>query len=300
MEEVSGYPEGRPLSAGCPGAFGGPVLPLRLLVPLLATAIALGSCAGGSTTAVPPGFAQTASGTGTANSNAQVAVPPVGALTAGSVTLPAVTSGAGSSLSVKTSIGGSATFSSDRRGADSISNSTAFAEVTITANAPVTFTGAFTATITFVGGPTTYFGTFQDPAGNLTGTPQQTATGTTYTLTSPIATYTMAAGQSVSFDFATTKTANAPTVAGALVFGSPSLSFTTTGTAAAQTDTVTESNFAGTFTAISEDVTIATVGISGGTITVTPVKAGTTSIDVTGGTTGKITVTVTTSPVTVQ
>ena len=276
------------------------MLPLRLLVPLLATAIALGSCAGGSTTAVPPGFAQTASGTGTATSGAQVAVPPVGALTAGSVTLPAVTSGSGSSLSVKTSIGGSATFSSDRRGADSISNSTAFAEVTITANGPVTFTGAFTATITYVGGPTTYFGTFEDPAGNLTSTPQQSATGTTYSLTSPIATYTMAAGQSVSFDFAKAQTTNATVIAGALVFGSPALSFTTTGASAAQTDTVTEPNYTGTFTATSENAAIATASVSGGTITVTPVAPGTTSIDVTGAAAGKISVTVTTSPVTIQ
>lgn len=232
----------------------------------------------------------------TATSNAQVVLPALGALSGGTVTLPVVTSGSQSRLRIQTLVGASATQSAARRGAQSIANSTAFAEVIITAQDPVTFTGTFTATITYVGGPLTYFGTFEDPNGNLTSTPQQTASGTTYTLTSPSGTYTMAAGQSVAFDFA-----SAPGAASALVFTPPSLSFTNIGAPAAQTVTVSEANYSGAFTATSENAAVATATISGATITVTPVAAGTTSIDIAGGTaTGKISITVTTSPVTIQ
>ena len=273
------------------------MLPLRLLVPLLGAALFLGACGGGSVATTPIASNTVASGSGTTTSSAQVAVPPIGALSAGLVTLPAVTSGSGASLSVRTSIGASSTQSADRRGAQSIANSTSFAQVTITANQAVTFTGAFTAAITYVGGPGTYFGTFQDQNGNLSSTPSMTATGSAYSLTSPSGTYTLAAGQSVSFSFSASQTANA---AGPLVFGAAALSFTTTGAAAAQTDTVTETNYTGAFTVSSENAAVATTSISGGTITVTPVGPGTTSIDVAGGASAKISITVTTSPVTIQ
>jgi hypothetical protein len=273
------------------------VLPLRLLVPLLGAALVLGACGGGSVATTPLASNSIANGSGSAASNAQIAVPSVGALSAGTITLPAVTSGSGATMSVRTTIGSSSTQSAVRRSAQSIANSTAFAQVTITANQAVTFTGAFTAAITYVGGPTTYFGTFQDQNGNLSSTPSMTATGSAYSLTSPSGTYALAAGQSVSFSFATAQTPNA---AGPLVFGASALSFTTIGTAAAQTDTVTETNFTGAFTVTSENAAVATASVSGGTITVTPVGPGTTSIDVTGGASAKISITVTTSPVTIQ
>jgi lysozyme len=274
------------------------VLPLRLLVPLLSAAFLLGACGGsGNVSTTPVTSNSVAAGSGTATSSGQVAVPPVGPLSAGSITLPVVTAGSGATLTVRTSVGASSTQSADRRAAQSITNSTSFAQVTITANEAVTFTGAFTAAITYAGGPTTYFGTFQDNNGNLTSTPSLTSTGSAYAFTSPSGTYTLAAGQSVSFSFSSSETTNA---AGPLKFGSPALTFVTTGATATQTDTVSESNYTGAFTVTSENVAIATATVSGGTITVTPVGAGTTSIDVAGATSGKISITVTTSPVTIQ
>ena len=141
------------------------MLPFRLWAPLIAALAVLSACGGGgvnTTPLAPP----SANGSGTATSNAQVAVPPTGSLSAGTVTLPTVTAGSGASLSIKTTVGSAATSSTERT-AESITNATAFAEVTITANTAVTFTGAFVATITYTGGPTTYYGTFQDQNGNL-------------------------------------------------------------------------------------------------------------------------------------
>ncbi len=187
--------------------------------------------------------------------------------------------------------GASATQSAARNTA-SIADASAFAEVILTANAAVTFSGTIAVTITYAGGPATYVGTFQDPAGKLTSSAPQTSTGSVYTATSPSGTYTLAAGGSIAFDFAT----SAPV----LVFGSPALSFITTGAAAAQTDTVSYPGYTGAYTATSENAAVATASISGGTVTVTPAGPGTTSIDVTGATTGKISITVTTTPVTVN
>jgi hypothetical protein len=185
------------------------VLPFRLWAPLIAALLLLSGCGGAvNTTPLTP---QPANGSGTATSNAQVTVPPAGALSAGTVTLPTVTAGSGASLSIRTMVGSAATSSTERT-AESITNSTAFAEVVITANSAVTFTGAFVASITYAGGPTTYYGTFQDQNGNLSTTPSQTASGTTYTLTSPSGTYVLAAGQSVTFDFAASQTPGATTV----------------------------------------------------------------------------------------
>lgn len=183
------------------------MLSVRFFAPLVAGAFVLGGCAAGSSTAIPPSAATTASTSTAASSATQITLQPVGALSAGSVTLPTVTAGSGTTLSVKTSIGASAVQDLTRRGAQSVANATAFAQVTITADGPVTFTGAFTATITYAGGPATYFGTFQDQNGTLSSSPQLTAAGTTYTLSSPAGTYTLAAGQSVSFSFSAAKTA---------------------------------------------------------------------------------------------
>lgn len=186
------------------------MLPFRLWAPLIAALFVLSACGGGgvnTTPLAPP----SANGSGTATSNAQVTVPPTGSLSAGTVTLPTVTAGSGASLLIKTTVGSAATSSTERT-AESITNATAFAEVTITANTAVTFTGAFVATITYAGGPTTYYGTFQDQNGNLSTTAPQTVSGTTYTLTSPSATYVLASGQSVTFDFAASQTPGATTV----------------------------------------------------------------------------------------
>lgn len=276
---------------------------LRFLAPMLLGAFALAACGSGGVATTPaataPPAPTTASSNAIASSGATAAVPPLGALTAGSIVLPAVTVGSGASLTLTAAVGASSTQSLARRDAASIVNPSAFAQFTITANAPVTFAGAFVATIAFTGGPATYFGTFEDQNGALSSSPQMTATGTAYTFTSPSGTYSLVAGQSLSFSFSASQTANAP-MPSALVFGATSLTFLTTGAAAAQTDTVTEANHSDGFLVSSENPAIATATINGGTITVTPVGVGTTSLDVAGGAAGKISVTVTTSPVTIQ
>ena len=252
-----------------------------------------------------------------------VALAPNGPVVGGTLTLPTVTAGANSPLLVTTSVGTAALQSVVRRGAQSIPNPTAFAEVTITAIRPVTFVGAFTINLTYPGGPGQYFSAFQDHGGVDTFGPISLVMNSVYTATSPAGTYAMAAGQSVSFDFSiapaplpptptpaptggptsgpTTGPTTAPTtIVGPLVLTPSSLSFTSTGAAAAQTSTVTESGYAGAFTVSSENPAVATVSISGSLITVTPTGPGTAFIDVRGGLPGRITVTVTITPVTIN
>jgi hypothetical protein len=82
-----------------------------------------------------------------------------------------------------------------------------------------------------------------------------------------------------------------------------SLTFTNTGAAYNQGFGVTEANYAGTFTATSQNAAVATVapGTQPNTFVVTPAGAGQTTITVqdTGNRTTSVTVTVTLTPVTV-
>src|SRR5665213_2389816 len=81
------------------------------------------------------------------------------------------------------------------------------------------------------------------------------------------------------------------------------MTFTNAGAAFNQTLTVTEANYSGMFTAVSQNTGVVTVaaGAQPNTFTVTPVAAGQTTIVVTdtGNRTTSVTVTVTITPVTV-
>jgi hypothetical protein len=83
-----------------------------------------------------------------------------------------------------------------------------------------------------------------------------------------------------------------------------SLTFTAAGAAAAQSFSVSESNYAGTFSAAASggDPTTVSISISGNSVTVTPNHAGTTTIVVTGGNgnTVSVPVGITTTSITVQ
>ncbi|MBV8750464.1 MAG: hypothetical protein JO103_12220, partial [Candidatus Eremiobacteraeota bacterium] len=86
-----------------------------------------------------------------------------------------------------------------------------------------------------------------------------------------------------------------------------SLSFLATGTTYNQTVTVSQGGFSGTYTAQIVDTggtngTIATASVSGTTITVTPLAAGTANLVITGGSgrTATVPIGITVSPITIH
>jgi hypothetical protein len=127
-------------------------------------------------------------------------------------------------------------------------------------------------------------------------------------------------GQSISGSIsltATAKNAGGTTVASAstsVAFAAPpigsisanptSLAFLNTGSAYAQTVTVSQSNYSGAFTATTSGGTTGavTTNVSGSVVTVTPQEAGTTSVVIAGGSGNTITipVTVTVSTLTIH
>jgi hypothetical protein len=91
---------------------------------------------------------------------------------------------------------------------------------------------------------------------------------------------------------------------GIVIANPTSLTFTAAGAAAAQSFSVSESNYAGTFSAVASggDPTAVSISVSGNSVTVTPNHAGTTNIIVAGGNgnTVSVPVGITTTSITIQ
>jgi hypothetical protein len=265
----------------------------RVAVAGLAVLLAAG-CGGSPTFSVLGGTSSNQTSIGT--------TPTTISTTTGSVTtsvsLPGATSGS-SSVTVTQSTsppsGAPALQSDERRTLSAAGTPIVYVSMVFASTVTLPSLPGFTFTIGTPAANTAYLLGFLDPA---KGTSYQlaaegpgTIAGTSVTLSAPPGSVTFTTG--TTYVFVLYSTTLSPVVPSAT-----SLSFTALGAVAAQTFTVSETGFTGSFTATSSNTSVATVSGPTGTtptFTVTPVSGGSATITVadTQGQKASVTVTVT-------
>ncbi|GAC1388630.1 MAG: hypothetical protein NVSMB31_02930 [Vulcanimicrobiaceae bacterium] len=259
-------------------------------------------------TPTPPSTASSSITVGAAASTAPI--PAVGSIS-GSISLPAATTGAGATIAATSSLNPPASLpalQAHLRAA--LDTTTVYVYESFTPSATITFASTPTFSITLPAGTNmsqSFFIAVYNAGWDKVHAQAGTVSGLTVTFPSQATSLTLQAGTTYYFALygvlastpaptatptpaptaTPTPVATATPTPAAIVLSPSSLAFTALGSANAQTVTATETGYTGTFTSssancVSGSTTIATLAASasGTQFTVTPVAAGTCSVDI--------------------